>query len=503
MMNNINISLTAKPAAAKTLPAVAVFFHGCIEEVAPAYTAPFTAALDLLQRDLDLKKSRDRRSAPLTDTTGYSEIILYNMMPDEDAKPDPLTTIEQIKTVAADALGLAAARKAKRVTFFLGKSQAAFVASLVAEGCILGGYSFDKYKSAKTKPATNIQVEIVVDPSELKEAKSILTQTELVARAVNDARDLINESPSVLTPAALIGTIEKEAKKLQIDCEIFDRKRLEKEGYGGVLTVGKGAQTGPYMAVLRYTPKDAAKGIHLALVGKGITFDTGGLCLKSGKGMVTMKGDMTGAAVVFEAFRSIVRLGIPCRVTAIIPIAENAIGNQSYLPGEILKTRSGKTVFITNTDAEGRLILADALWQAGKEGATHIVDIATLTGAILAALGPYTAGLFCNDDDFGPLILEAGDSTGEDLWQMPLLLEQRPFLDHDIADLNNIGSNSGGSSITAALFLQEFVKPGSKWAHLDIASVDFVESRWRYYGPGATAFGVRTLVTLAGMLTEE
>ncbi|MDD4278249.1 MAG: leucyl aminopeptidase family protein [Candidatus Sumerlaeales bacterium] len=508
-MTKLNISLLSKPVDNIDSPALAVFFKGCAEEVKADFVAPFVEQLEILLADLNSKQSRDYKVMPLGSGKVFTHIAVFNMSPDEDAKPDTLVIYDQFRTVGADAIKIAEDNKCKRVVFFLGKSEAACVASLVAEGCIIGSYRFDKYKKSgdDADAPMALAVDIIIDESELQSARESLNYTTLVANETNYARNLINESPSELNPKKYIEIIQGEVAKLaNTTSQIWDKDALAREGYGGILGVGRGARSGPYLAVLRYCPPEAKSNshVHLALVGKGITFDTGGLCLKSSKGMNNMKADMTGSAVVLAAFKAIVKLKIPCRVTALIPIAENAIGNHSYLPGDVLTMHSGKTVFIGNTDAEGRLLLADALWQASKEGATHIIDIATLTGAIAAALGPYTAGLFSNDDDdFGSLVFEAGDEVGENLWPMPLIREQREFLDHHLADLNNVGSNSGGGAITAALFLQEFVGKGIKWAHLDIAGVDTVEvPRWRYYGKGATAFGVRTLTAAARMLID-
>lgn len=484
-------------------PGLAVFFNGCIDEISDDALQPYAEALALLLRDLNPKKSRDCTTMPLPEETGFTRVALFNMVPEEGAKPDPLPTFEQIKTVASEAMKIGQRAKAKRVAFFLGKRQAALVGALVAEGATLGTYSFSKYKSTtEDTPVETVTVELIMDETEVGAAESQVPESVLVAKAANFARDLINESPGVMKPHKLADVIAERAEHLGLECEIMDRAALQAEGYGGILGVGQGAASGPYLAVLRYSPADVPKDApHLALVGKGVTFDTGGLCLKTPTGMADMKADMTGAAVVFAATCAIAELGLPARVTTVIPIVENAMDNHSYLPGDILITKSGKTVHVENTDAEGRLILADALWRAGQEGATHIVDIATLTGAIVYALGNNVAGLFSNDDEFGPMLLEAGDAVGEDMWQLPLWQEYREQLQHHLADLNNVGKGKSGS-ITAALFLQEFVPEDTKWAHLDIAGVDTVETSWRYYDKGATAFGVRTMVALAELLNS-
>lgn len=517
-MSQLRFSIVSSPSKSDDVSGVAVFFNGCIDDVPARVLRPFAGALALLMRDLNRKKSRDCVAMPVNaDEVGFSHVALFNMVPDEGAKPDPLSAFEQVKVVAADALKFAAGKKAQRVVFFLGKHQAGLVAALVAEGAVLGHYRFDKYKSKKSdggdddvaKDDTKIlSVELVVDKSEMAGAQAQVPESILVTEAANTARDVINEPGSVMNPEAFVEVVRREAAAAGVECEVLDPDQLHDGGYGGLCGVGRGAMTGPYMAVLRYQPKFASAkkqkkdAVHLALVGKGITFDTGGICIKPGKGMGDMKNDMSGAAIVLSAVCAIAKLGLPVRVTAVIPIAENAVDAMSYLPGDILRMKSGKTVHVDNTDAEGRLILADALWQAGHEGATHIVDIATLTGAIAIALGSSVAGLFSNDDEFGAMMLEAGDAVGEDMWQLPLWQEYREGLQHHVADLNNVGKSRAGS-ITAALFLQEFVPDGAKWAHLDIAGVDMVDGRWRYYDKGATAFGVRTFVALAEMLSDN
>jgi leucyl aminopeptidase len=235
-------------------------------------------------------------------------------------------------------------------------------------------------------------------------------------------------------------------------------------------------------------------------VGKGVTFDTGGISIKPASDMWRMKGDMAGSAAVLGAMLVIARLRPAVPVTMLVPSALNAVDAHSILPGDVLRARNGKTVMVDNTDAEGRLILMDALYEAGESGATHCVDIATLTGACSRALGPAVSGLFANDDDLAELLTAQGRLYGEEFWRLPLVEEYLPMLKNDTADLNNIGNNGTAGAIIAALFLKEFVKPGQKWAHLDIAGTGLPSKPRKGMPPGATGVGVRTLASLARAL---
>ena len=234
---------------------------------------------------------------------------------------------------------------------------------------------------------------------------------------------------------------------------------------------------------------------HLVIVGKGLTFDTGGLCLKPPKSMPEMISDMSGAATALAAIQAIATLKLPIRVSAVCCLAENAIGNKSVLPGDIFKAKNGKTVMVDNTDAEGRLVLSDGLAEAGEIGATHIVDLATLTGAMVRALGYAVAGFFSNDDDLGLKVINCGEACCEKFWSMPLAEEYADALKDKFADLKNTGTDAG--AISAALFLQEFVPENTAWAHCDIAGTAFVTKKWKYTEYGATGFGVQTLIELA------
>ena len=315
-------------------------------------------------------------------------------------------------------------------------------------------------------------------------------------KAVTLAKNLINTCAADLYPAEFVErakTIVKYTPGLSI--KIRDMKQLEKEGFMGHVTVGKGSTRPPFMVTLDYKPAKYTSKDHLVIVGKGLTFDTGGLCLKPAKSMPEMISDMSGAATALAAIQAIATLKLPIRVSAVCCLAENAIGNQSVLPGDIFKAKNGKTVMVDNTDAEGRLVLSDGLAEAGEIGATHIVDLATLTGAMVRALGYAVAGFFSNNDDLALKVINCGEACCEKFWSMPLEEEYADALKDKFADLKNTGSDAG--AISAALFLQEFVPEDTAWAHLDIAGTAFVDKKWKYTEYGATGFGVQTLIELA------
>jgi leucyl aminopeptidase len=276
-------------------------------------------------------------------------------------------------------------------------------------------------------------------------------------------------------------------------------------GYTLLYNVGRGSEFQPRMAVIKYTPARTRIKEHIVLIGKGMTFDTGGLCIKPGDNMPDMNNDMGGAAAVIGAMHAISTLKLPVRVTAIIPSAHNAVDGAAYHPGAIIRSKSGKTVFIGNTDAEGRLILADAMARAGEEGADIIIDVATLTGACAIALGPRLAGLFTDDAQLRDVLLASGEATGDNVWPLPLWREYEAFLKHHLADLNNIASGSArryGGATHGANFIKAFVPENARWAHLDIAATAVTEGPARCYGKGATGFGVRLLTDAVRRLAE-
>ena len=421
-----------------------------------------------------------------------------------------------------DHLRMAAYRLAKKTS----KRQIPVVSIMLADAApeqfksiLLGlhyaDYKFDAYKS-KQKEAFQVTFEIVAG-EQVAEFKKIAEVAAIENKAIVLTKNLINTSASDLTPAEFVenaNTIAKFTPGLSI--KVRNMKQLEKEGFMGHVTVGKGSSHEPYMITLSYdgskgtrgtkaAGKNANKNVrtsadHLVFVGKGLTFDTGGLCLKPPKSMPEMISDMSGAATVLAAIQAIATLELPIKVSAVCCLAENAIGNKSVLPGDIFTAKNGKTVMVDNTDAEGRLVLSDGLAEAGLIGATHIVDLATLTGAMVRALGYAVAGFFSNDDALALNVINCGEACCEKFWSMPLEEEYADALKDHFADLKNTGSDAG--AIAAALFLQEFVPENTAWAHWDIAGTAFVSKSWKYTDFGATGFGVQTLIELARRMSS-
>jgi leucyl aminopeptidase len=322
-----------------------------------------------------------------------------------------------------------------------------------------------------------------------------------VFSGIDLAKNLINEPGSFLTPLAVASIAEGIAKKHRLAIKVRKSRELEKSGYNGILNVGRGSQNEPAMVTLSYRPKQK-NACHITLVGKGITFDTGGISLKPQDKMWEMKSDMSGAAIVLAAIQAVAQLKLPIDVDAVLCLAENRPGENAMLPGDIFKAKNGKTVMVENTDAEGRLVLIDGLAEAAELGATHVIDIATLTGAMQRALGSCIGGMFSNSEGLSRAIIDAGAENGEKWWRMPLDEEYAGDLKDKVADLRNI-TDGGPGAITAALFLKEFVKEGLQWAHLDIAGVAFTTKGYKYTEHGATAFGLKTLVEAIKMYSSE
>jgi leucyl aminopeptidase len=413
-----------------------------------------------------------------------------------------LDRLDNLRLFAGSVLELARARSVETVTFALDKAEETEIKA-IAEGIFLAGYEFKQYKSAKDEDKKTDPLFVFrVSPTHKTLATQWIQTVETLFVRQTLCRDLVNEPGSVLTPSVFVERIRKQAKTAGLSVEVLDEKALQKQGFQGLWTVGKGSDHPPRMVWATYDGSKKKKNApHLVLVGKGVTFDTGGISLKPSAGMWEMKCDMAGAATAWSALLAIADLQLPIRVSAVLCLAENRPGNAAVLPGDILKAKNGKTVMVDNTDAEGRLVLSDGLWQAGALGATHIVNLATLTGAIVRALGPAIAGVFTNDSNLGETLVAAGRDESEKFCVLPLEAEYRDWLDDPVADMKNVGKAEAGA-ITAALFLQEFVPEKTAWAHLDIAGTAFTTSTWKYYKPGGTGFGMKTLVGLARRLAK-
>ncbi len=417
-----------------------------------------------------------------------STLALHTRSREHEAAPDA------VRVLAARAVGHARDFGLSEVVFPLLGVDGPRFAGTVAEGAVLGAYRFARYLKTPGDPASP-SVRIAVSAEALPEVRRSVGRAVRLAAEVNRARDLVNEPGEAVTPESLAGEARAVAAETGLEVQVWTEAALRTEGYPGLLSVGQGSNRPPRLIVLRHRPP-APGAAHLALVGKGITFDTGGISLKPPSGMWTMKGDMSGAAAVLRAMSAVAREEVPATVTGIVAAAENYPGPAATRPGDIFRARNGKSVMVDNTDAEGRLVLTDALARAGEEGATHIVDIATLTGAAVRALGTGVAGILGNDPDWVRAVIAAGEPHGEVFWELPLVKEYRDELRCDSADLKNIGGVNAGA-ITAGLFLEEFVPEGAAWAHLDIAGPFLVEKPWKYYPKGATGFGVRTLFETA------
>jgi leucyl aminopeptidase len=366
----------------------------------------------------------------------------------------------------------------------------------VAEGGLLGAYTFHRYRHASRedhKPGVE-ELQVAVANAGDKAVKAAGTRAEAVAAAVALTRDLVNTPPGDLHPPTFADAALEAAKGLGLKTEVLDEKALLKGGYGGILGVGQGSIHPPRLVRLTYRHPRAKRSV--ALVGKGITFDSGGLSLKPAAAMEWMKADMGGAAAVIAAMTAIARLKPTVNVVGWAPMAENMPSGTAQRPSDVLTIYGGKTVEVLNTDAEGRLILADALARASEDKPDLIIDIATLTGAQMIALGSRTAAVMSNDDAVRTAVHDAADRAGEQMWPMPLPPELRKSMDSEVADIANMGERYGGM-LVAGLFLEEFVADGLRWAHLDIAGPSFNEGKpWGYTPKGGTGAGVRTLVQI-------
>jgi leucyl aminopeptidase len=364
-------------------------------------------------------------------------------------------------------------------------------AQALAEGVGLGSYQFLRYKS-DAKPSRLERV-LVVGRGGAK-ARAGLQRGARIADAVAWARDLINEPAAAKSPEDVAELARKIGRSSGLKVKVLAGEQLERERMGGVLGVGNGSHRPPRFVRLEYAPSGARA--TLGLVGKGVVFDSGGLSLKTAGGMETMKTDMSGAAAVIAAMSALRDLGVKVRVVGYVPLVENMPSGHAMRPGDVLTMRNGKTVEVLNTDAEGRLILADALALADDEAADAVIDLATLTGAVVTALGDKVAGLMGSDDAWIAQVRDAADRAGERVWHLPLPEDYRRNLDSEIADLRNISSGSGAGTLTAGLFLKEFAgrRP---WAHLDIAGTARSSAEDGELSKGGTGFGVRTLLELA------
>ena len=384
----------------------------------------------------------------------------------------------------------------------IGGLDARACALALAEGSVMGLYKFDKYKS-DDRAGTDLDELVLVelDRSRVAALEDGVEEGIELAEAVNLCRDMVNEPANVMTPTRMSEVALEVAGEAGVRIEVLERSRMEELGMGALVGVAQGSPEPPKLIVLSYEGNPDDPTDRLGLLGKGITFDSGGLDIKTAAGMRAMKGDMAGGAAVIAAIRAVARLGLKVNATAIVAATENMPGGRAQRPGDVVKTMNGKTIEIDNTDAEGRLVLADAMAYVRSIGVERIVDVATLTGAMITALGTQYTGVFGNDQGLVDSVIAAGDAAGESVWQLPLPEEYKRIYRSDVADIKNAGGRAAGS-IVGAQIIGEFAD-GAAWAHLDIAGTSNSDSTKGYNPKGATGVPVRTLVALARLLSES
>jgi leucyl aminopeptidase len=361
------------------------------------------------------------------------------------------------------------------------------------EGACLGNHRFDKYKKEKKRTPLKT-IRFLVKPDVMKTFKKLPSRVKSICEGTVLARDWVSMPPNEKTPPQLAQSIVTLFKKCKLDVQVLEERELKQKKFGGILTVAAGSQSKPRMVIGVYNPEGAKKTV--ALVGKGVTFDSGGINLKSTASLEDMKMDMSGGAAVAATLFAVTKFKPKIKVVGIIPIVENMPSGNAARPGDIIKSYDGKTVEIGNTDAEGRLILIDGMSYAiQKYNPQTLIDLATLTGACVVALGEKIAGIFSFDDELAEAIVQSGVKTHERCWRMPLPADYKETLKSDFADIKNISSSRWGGAITAALFLSEFVG-NTRWAHIDIAGPAYLKKENAYCGPGGTGFGVRLLCDL-------
>ncbi|MBL7662486.1 leucyl aminopeptidase [bacterium] len=415
-------------------------------------------------------------------------------------------SLDEWRRLGGDALRQALSLKSEHLVIDLSQVKGSISSQIlqaIAEGLALGAYEFNQYRKATDKTKASLQVIIFGLNLSPAESRKVLDSARAISEATCFARDLVNLGPSDLVPADLVTHAKKiaRASKGRVKVKIYDRRGLERLGAGGILGVGKGSDYPPYLIHLHYKGKTSAKKTKkktIALVGKGVTFDSGGYSIKPAKSMEDMKCDMSGAAAVLGTMSYLTSLSgkevLEHDVHVIVPTVENMLNGKSVKPGDVLKALNGKTMEVLNTDAEGRLILADALAYSERLKPDVVIDLATLTGACIVALGSDITGLFSTDEKLAHTLKDLGAKSGELFWELPIASDQyRGNISSLIADIKNTG-DGGPGAIIGALFLKEFVPPDVDWAHLDIAGPAFVTKESDYIKKGGTGFGVRTLI---------
>ena len=428
-------------------------------------------------------------------SSGIQRVLLIGL------GPEAKLSTESLRRAAGTAVRQAGAGKNKRISFWLpalrGLDRDAAIQA-VSEGAILGSYRFDHYRDlGDNSPGSVRALDLYIEaPGKTApaSARRAAAAGQVIAESQNLARDLSNQPGNELPPARLASEARKLAREVGLRCRVFDVAELKRRKMGGILAVGGGSSRPPRLIVLEHRAKKR-RAPKICLVGKGVTFDSGGISIKPSAGMEDMKHDMGGAAAVIGAMRAVALLELPLNVTGIIGAAENLPSGTAYRPGDVVRTASGKTIEVLNTDAEGRVVLADALHHGRTQFAPDaMIDLATLTGACMVALGPWATGLFGNDEQLIERLRVAGVNAGERAWPMPLFDEHRRAVKSTIADVKNSAGRDAGAS-TAAAFLDAFVE-GTPWVHLDIAGTGWTSAPHPYHVKGGTGVGVRLLLEM-------
>jgi len=383
----------------------------------------------------------------------------------------------------------------KRVAIAIGGGTDVTIVGAIAEGALLGSYRFTRFKSSAKTNALR-RVDVAVSNATHAGARAELRRVKVIGEAVNNVRDLVNTPANVLNPVTFADYARERGNATGLEVEVLDERALKRGSYGGILGVGGGSATPPRLVRLAWRP--ARPRAKVALVGKGITFDTGGLDLKTAM-MAQMKSDMSGAAAIIETVAAAARLKLPVEVIATVPMAENAVGAGSYRPADVLTMHDGRTVEVDNTDAEGRIVLADAILRAVEDDPAYLIEISTLTGGQMVALGTHTTGAM-GSEEFRDRVVAIGTKAGESLWPMPLPDHLRSWLDSSIADITNLPKERWASMLVGGVFLREFVPAGLPWVHLDIAGPAFLNAASGYNAKGGTGVMVRTLIAALGEL---
>ena len=403
-----------------------------------------------------------------------------------------------LRKVAGAALRYLKSRGVKQFAFVLRENESVEAAAqAVAEGALTANFESDKYKTDKKDVKSVDSISLAGFPEQDRAAaEKGLARGRVIADAQNFARDLVNEPSNKLTPKTLAEKAEAMAKEAGLTVDILDEKRIADLKMGALLSVAQGSVEPPRMMVVTYTPANPKPGAPvIGLIGKAVTFDTGGISIKPSDGMEKMKYDMAGGATMLGGMRALAALKPNVKVICVVPSTENMPGGRAQKPGDIQTAMSGKTIEVLNTDAEGRLILADGIHYAKQLGATHLIDAATLTGAIVVALSNINVGVFGSDQAFTDKFLASAKAAGEKMWQMPLDDEYREFIKGTVADIQNIGSGKGGGAITGAMFIKEFTGD-SPWIHLDIAGTAWNDDAKPWLAKGPTGVALRTLINL-------